>query len=65
MAIEYVCDHCGKRELARPGKAERGKPSSSWLERAEGEKVQAACSEACALEIAKGMGIEIPIVVKA
>lgn len=67
MAVEYVCDHCGKRETARAisEKAEEKpgwwKPSSAWLERFEGKKIQTACSKECATEVAKALGIDIPI----
>lgn len=61
MAVEYTCDQCGKKECAKPGKDRWEKPNQTWFERVEGEKVQCACSQNCAMEIAKGMGIEIPI----
>lgn len=60
MPIEYVCDHCGKRELAVPGKEKWERPSDAWFERANFQQnsVQAACSKECAVEISKKIGIE-------
>lgn len=51
MAIEVICDGCGKRE---PVKAWR-KPHA-WFERGDDDGVQLACSRPCIEAVAKSTG---------
>lgn len=56
MAVEYVCDGCGKREPAiHYGRAEWHKPHN-WFQRGDENGPQDACSRECIEKIAKATG---------
>lgn len=56
MAIEFICDGCGKKEPAKRGY--RGEPIKppEWFSRIDGEGEQHACCRNCVQIVAKKTG---------
>lgn len=55
MAVEYICDGCGKREPATNNGRNWFKPSA-WYQRSDDEGPQVACSRECIDAIAEKTG---------
>jgi hypothetical protein len=55
MAVEYICDGCGKRAPAEHNGIDWFKPRA-WFQRSDKDGIQDACSRACVETIAKKTG---------
>lgn len=56
MAVEFICDGCGKKEPARYNYQHDAIKPSKWYERGDEEGVQHACSTTCIEKVAKETG---------
>jgi len=55
VSCEFICDGCGKRAKAAPGRHSWCKPNN-WFQRSDPYKIQDACSRLCIDEVAKKSG---------
>jgi hypothetical protein len=55
MAVEFICDGCGKREPGFFAHGNAFKPSS-WYARSDKDGTQVACSRACIEVVAAKSG---------
>ena len=55
MAVEYICDGCGKRERGMHNGRDWFKPSH-WYQRADNDGPQEACSRECIDAVAEKTG---------
>ena len=56
MAMESICDGCGKREPAEQGRLGTWHKPRHWYERIDDDGIQTACSRECIDKIAKATG---------
>lgn len=56
MAMESICDGCGKREPAEHGTSGTWHKPRQWYERSDKDGIQTACSRECIDKIAEKTG---------
>jgi hypothetical protein len=47
MAVEYICDGCGKREKGSTNRMGDSHKPSEWYQRTDDDGTQHACSRRC------------------
>ena len=56
MAVEFICDGCGKREPAETGRSGLVYKPRDWYSRQDDDGQQHACSRECVQKIAEKSG---------
>ncbi len=56
MAVEFICDGCGKRTPAEMGRSGDAFKPRSWYARGDDDGQQHACSRECIEKIAEKTG---------